>query len=83
MKRLVPEYVENSKLYPPGRPIEEVRRKYGIEEVVKLNSNENCLGPSPMALKSVAESAGEIYRYPDNNAFYPWPCSHFKRLRVF
>jgi histidinol-phosphate aminotransferase len=70
MKRLVSEHVENSKLYPPGRPIEEVKRKYGIEEVVKLNSNENCLGPSPMALKAVTESVREIYRYPDNSAFY-------------
>ena len=39
--------------YEPGRPIEEVRRELGLEDVVKLASNENPLGPSPRALAAV------------------------------
>ncbi len=70
MKNLVPEHIKNSKLYPPGWPIEEVKRKYGIEKIVKLNSNENCLGPSPMAVKAVAGAAADINLYPDNSAYY-------------
>jgi hypothetical protein len=36
--------------YVPGKPIEEVKRELGLDDVVKLASNENPLGPSPMAL---------------------------------
>ena len=70
MKRLVSEHIKNAKLYPPGRPLEEVKREYGIEKIVKLNSNENSLGPSPMAIKAVVGSARDVHRYPDNSAFY-------------
>ncbi len=70
MKRLIPEYLENATLYPPGRPLEEVTRMHGITELTKLNANENCLGPSPLAIQAVRESAGDIHLYPDNSAFY-------------
>jgi histidinol-phosphate aminotransferase len=70
MKISVSEGIKNAKLYPPGKPIEEVRRKYCIDNFVKLNSNENCLGPSPMALKAIAEASADIHRYPDNSAYY-------------
>ena len=69
MSSLVPEWVRNSKVYPPGKPIEEIKRKYGIEDIVKLNSNENCMGPSPKAVRAVAESLNDIHHYPDNSAF--------------
>ncbi len=39
--------------YPPGKPIEELTREYGIKQVIKLASNENPLGPSPLALKAI------------------------------
>ena len=37
--------------YEPGKPIEETARELGLEpdEIVKLASNENPLGPSPKA----------------------------------
>jgi histidinol-phosphate aminotransferase len=62
LKRLIP--------YPPGRPIEEVQREFGLSDVVKLASNENPLGPSPHALKAMAKSAGKMHFYPDGNGFY-------------
>ena len=33
--------------YQPGRPIESVKREYGLEHIVKLASNENPFGASP------------------------------------
>lgn len=71
MKKMVPDYIEDLPLYPPGKPIEEVRREYGItEDIIKLASNENCLGPSPLALKAAQESLASIHLYPDNGCFY-------------
>ena len=36
--------------YPPGKPVEELERELGITNSIKLASNENPLGPSPLAL---------------------------------
>jgi histidinol-phosphate aminotransferase len=70
MKKLVPDYIQNAKLYPPGIPLEEVKRKLGIDDIVKLNSNENSLGPSLEAVKAIYEAAAKVNLYPDNSAFY-------------
>jgi len=42
-------------VYQPGRPIEEVARELGLErdEVIKVASNENPLGPSPLAVEAM------------------------------
>jgi len=55
--------------YQPGKPIAELRREYGVTEVVKLASNENPLGPSPAALAAAREALQEVHRYPDGAAF--------------
>ncbi len=55
--------------YQPGKPDSEVRREYGLTEVIKLASNENPLGPSPKALAAVCHCLGELARYPDGNSF--------------
>ncbi len=57
--------------YQPGKPIEELKREYGIDEVIKLASNENPFGPSPMAIKAAVEAMStNIHRYPDGGAYY-------------
>lgn len=56
--------------YPPGRPIEEVQRQFGLKDVIKLASNENPLGPSPKALAAIKKYANESHLYPDGDAFY-------------
>ncbi len=56
--------------YPPGKPIEEVEREYGISGSVKLASNENALGPSPLALRAIADAAAGVHRYPDGSVYY-------------
>ncbi len=61
--------VQGLKPYAPGKPVEELERELGIENAVKLASNENPLGPSPLALAAAREAMGNIARYPDGNAF--------------
>ncbi len=56
--------------YEPGKPIAEVQREYGLTDVVKLASNENPLGPSPMAVEAVRAALGRLNRYPDAGGYY-------------
>src|SRR3989338_4844103 len=70
MKNLVRECIKTVRAYTPGKPIEELERELGIKGVIKLASNENCLGPSPMALRAIIKNAGNVNRYPDSNSFY-------------
>lgn len=60
----------NVKNYVPGKPIEEVRRELGLKDVIKLASNENCLGPSPKAVAAIKKNLKNINRYPDASSFY-------------
>ena len=54
------------KEYVPGKPIEEVKRELGLEDVIKLSSNENPLGPSPMALQAmIDEIKANVHYYPE------------------
>lgn len=55
--------------YIPGKPIEELEREYGVTNIIKLASNENPLGPGPLAVAAIAKAAGEIGLYPDGNGF--------------
>ncbi len=58
--------------YQPGRPIEEVARELNLpaNEIIKLASNENPLGPSPAALAAMQKVLANMNLYPDGNAFY-------------
>jgi histidinol-phosphate aminotransferase len=66
----VPEYIRSLVPYEPGKPIEEVEREYGIEDSIKLASNENPLGPSPEAVKALRERLSDLNLYPDGDCFY-------------
>src|SRR5208283_4640644 len=50
---LVPHYIEALRPYEAGLSAEDVRREFNLSRVVKLASNENPLGPSPLALEAV------------------------------
>ncbi len=71
-----PDYVASLKPYIPGKPIEELERELGITGSVKLASNENPLGPSPMAFQAITDalqkSDGQdnFHRYPDGSGYY-------------
>jgi histidinol-phosphate aminotransferase len=59
-------------VYQPGRPIEEVARELGLPAagIIKLASNENPFGPSPLALAAMQKALAGVNLYPDGNAFY-------------
>ncbi len=71
MKLIKPNpYVAELVPYVPGKPVEELERELGIKNAVKIASNENPLGPSPLAEKAVKEAVSSLNRYPDGDAFY-------------
>lgn len=57
--------------YVPGKPVEELAREFGLrpDDIVKLASNENPLGPSPMAIAAIESVLPDMTRYPDGNGF--------------
>lgn len=56
--------------YPPGKPMDELEREYGITNAIKLASNENPWGPSPKAVKAIVEVIQNLHRYPDGSSYY-------------
>src|SRR5271169_2718795 len=64
--------LKNLPVYQPGRPIEEVARELGLPavDIIKLASNENPFGPSPLAVAAMQKALAGLNLYPDGNAFY-------------
>lgn len=67
-KNLFRKEVLTLKRYVPGKPIEEVKKELGLEDIVKLASNENPLGPSKKAVAAIKKEAENIHIYPDSTA---------------
>lgn len=61
--------VQELQPYQPGKPIEELERELGIENSIKLASNENPLGPSAIALDAARAALAEMTLYPDAMGF--------------
>ncbi len=66
---LAPSYIRAIAPYQPGKPIAELERELGISGIVKLASNENPLGCSPLAVAAMREAIKTIALYPDGNGF--------------
>ncbi len=66
----VPEHIRRLVPYVPGKPIEELERELGIKDSIKIASNENPLGPSPLALEAIKNALSNLNRYPDGNGTY-------------
>lgn len=65
--RLARQCVLARKEYVPGKPVEEVRRELGISDIIKMASNENPLGASPLALEAmIDEIRHSAHRYPES-----------------
>jgi histidinol-phosphate aminotransferase len=62
---LAAEHVRTLAPYVPGKPIEELERELGIANIIKLASNENPFGPSPLALEAMRRALSETWLYPD------------------
>jgi len=61
--------VQGLQPYQPGKPIEELEREYGVTNAIKLASNENPLGASPLVLQELYKHLNKLARYPDGNGF--------------
>ena len=54
--------------YIPGRPAAQREKELGLKYAVKLESNENPFGPSPLALAAARAACIDMHRYPDDRA---------------
>ena len=62
---LVPSYIKNLASYKPGLRIDDIKRDKGLDRVIKLASNENSLGPAPLAIAAIESAMQKVNRYPD------------------
>jgi histidinol-phosphate aminotransferase len=65
----VGENIRGLQPYRPGKPIADVKRELGLADVIKLASNENNLGPSPLAMEAMLEAIAGVNVYPDGSCF--------------
>jgi histidinol-phosphate aminotransferase len=65
-----PDHIKTIEPYVPGKPLQELERELGIQDSIKLASNENPLGPSPRALRALRTGMKELNRYPDGSCYY-------------
>lgn len=68
---LAPPYIRAISPYQPGKPISELAREMGMDErtIIKLASNENPLGTSPLAREAMKNTLEEVSLYPDGSGF--------------
>ncbi|HKQ79908.1 MAG TPA: histidinol-phosphate transaminase [Blastocatellia bacterium] len=52
--------------YKPGKQIAEVKKELGLDSIIKLASNENPAGPSPLALLALESALRDINFYPED-----------------
>ncbi|MBW1889272.1 MAG: histidinol-phosphate transaminase [Deltaproteobacteria bacterium] len=69
MKLKVPDAILSIAPYVPGKPITALARELGVRHAIKLASNENPIGPSPLALKALQGILSELNRYPDGGGY--------------
>ncbi len=70
MKINIPDNIAAITPYPPGKPLDELEREYGIKNSIKLASNENAWGPSPKAVAALQAELLNLQRYPDGSCYY-------------
>lgn len=60
--------VETMKPYVPGRSLESLHRELGLTDLVKMNQNENPLGPSPKAVEAAMHAMADVHTYPEGSS---------------
>jgi histidinol-phosphate aminotransferase len=58
-------WLDSLRAYVPGKPISTLQRELGINDIIKLASNENPLGPSPAAIEATTRYLRQGSLYPD------------------
>ncbi|MBS4162421.1 aminotransferase class I/II-fold pyridoxal phosphate-dependent enzyme, partial [Klebsiella pneumoniae] len=61
----IKEQLKQLKPYQPGKPIEEVKKEFNLDTVVKLASNENPFGCSEAAKEALQTEIQQMQLYPD------------------
>jgi len=61
--------ITNIAPYQTGKPIDELKRELGLDDIIKLASNENPLGCSPLAKQAMQDGLAEVGRYPDGSGY--------------
>ena len=69
LRNIIPSYIRALPVYKFGKPLEELAREKKLSHISKLASNENPLGPSPLAIREMGRSLNSVHRYPDPQAF--------------
>ena len=64
-RKLVPAHVQKLTSYKPGKPLRQAELESGMR-CIKMASNENPFGPSPLAIEAMETAAHEGNFYPDN-----------------
>ena len=64
-EKVVPQHVRALGGYVPGKPIKDAERESGVR-CIKMASNENPFGPSPLAVEAMRRAAEDANLYPDN-----------------
>ncbi|HWN71665.1 MAG TPA: histidinol-phosphate transaminase [Haliangium sp.] len=67
---VAPAYIRDLPTYQPGKPVEELERELGIRGAIKMASNENPMGPSPLAIEAATRALARAHLYPVDDAFY-------------
>ncbi|MFP3910098.1 MAG: histidinol-phosphate transaminase [Archaeoglobaceae archaeon] len=63
---IIREAVTRIEGYKAGKTVEEVKREYNLQNIVKLASNENPYGPSTEAIKAF-KSFSQLHMYPQSD----------------
>ncbi len=71
LDRLLPEYIKKFEVYIPSKPDAELMKLYGCSRLIRLNNNENPLGPPPASQEVLRRFRSEkAAQYPSGDAFY-------------
>jgi histidinol-phosphate aminotransferase len=65
-KSLVPAHLDTLPSYKPGKPVRQAELESGVS-CIKLASNENPFGPSPLAIEAIRRASTDLHFYPDND----------------
>lgn len=60
----VREEVREFSPYVAGLSMDEIRERYGLSQIIKMASNENPLGASPLVKRVLTRKADTVFRYP-------------------
>ena len=69
IRALANDSVKNLRPYQPGKPISELQRELGIQDVIKLASNENPVRFTPVVKQAIDQAIADINLYPDGASF--------------